>query len=518
MTKTELKIALEEFNRRCKFIKEATYEGLFKETSAEQEARIKMLLQPENYTQFFDYYFGMNTPIPLADAPCASFHQTSYEKAFYNPWIVQFRKWFRGSGKSIHTDVGNFTHLKENDELRFGLLIGQNEDHAKRLLSDLQGHLVSNERYIKDFGKQHSYGSWSDGNFECQDGTYFKGLGIDQPFRGLRNGSDRVDAASLDDVEDRKIAKNKDRVKERGEKVTGDLVKAFGKKRGRLFIPNNYIVRGGLLDYIEKEMKDNPNVDISEVNLSDKDGNPTWKERYTKEDIININKRTDHYTSQREDYNNPIEKGKRFKEEWIRYKAIPKDVVWDALLSYWDLSYTTNGDYKACAIIGVYNGVMYVLDVFCRRCDISEAMAWHYEIMKHYHAKQGLIMNCYYDATAAQKAVYEPIFTQYANASGWLQIPMPDLTQRVDKHLRIDATLTNVLFNGTLVFAEYLKDTPDMEAAARQLLSFEKGTKDPDDFPDALESAVRKVQSYIIDYSEQTWGSPMIVQRRRGGY
>ncbi len=517
MTKTELKAAIEEFNRRCKFIKEATYEGLFKETAEEQEARIKMLLKPENYTKFFDYYYGMGTPIPLADAPCADFHQSSYESAFHNPWIVQLRMWFRGAAKSIHTNVGNFTHLKENDELSFGLLIGQNEDHAKRLLGDIQGHLMSNERYIKDFGTQFSYGSWADGNFECQDGTFFKGLGIDQPFRGLRNGANRVDGVSLDDVEDRKIAKNKERVKERGEKITGDVVKAFGKKRGRLIVPNNYIVKNGLLDYIMHEMKDNPNLEISRVDLSDKDGNPTWKERYTKEDVKNINQRTDYYTSQREDYNNPIEKGKRFKEEWIRFREIPKNVVWEALLSYWDLSYTANGDYKACAIIGVYKGTMYVLDVFCRRCDISEAMTWHYETMKRY-AKEGLKPICYYDATAAQKAVYNPIFIQYAAAYNFYEMPMADLSQRVDKHLRIDATLTNVLFNGTLVFSADLKDTPDMEAATVQLLSFEKGTRLPDDFPDALESAVRKTQVYAIDLGEGNWSNPMIVQRKRGGF
>lgn len=517
MTKTELKAAIEEFNNRCKFIKESTYEGLFKETSEQQEARIKHLLKPENYTKFFDYYFGMDTPIPLADAPCGYFHQSSYETAFYNPWIVQFRMWFRGAAKSIHTNVGNFCHLKENKELSFGLLIGQNEDHAKRLLGDIQSHLTSNERYIKDFGMQTTYGNWSEGNFECKDGSFFKGLGIDQPFRGLRHGANRVDTVSLDDVEDRKIAKNKERVKERGEKVTGDVIKAFGKKRGRMFVPQNYIVKNGLVDYLLNEMKDNPNVDVSKVNLSDKDGNPSWKERYSKQDVININSRTDYFTSQREDYNNPIEKGKRFKSDWIRYRAIPENVVWEALLCYWDLSYTTNGDYKACAIIGVYKGQLYVLDVFCRRCDISEAISWHYNTMKRYAAK-GLKPMAYYDATAAQKAVYNPIFIQQAAAHQFFEIPMADLSQRVDKHLRIDATLTNVLFNGTLVFADYLEGTPDMEAAVVQLLGFEKGTKNPDDFPDALESAVRKTQVYAMDYGGNSWGTPMIVQRRRGGF
>ena len=264
-------------------------------------------------------------------------------------------------------------------------------------------------------------------------------------------------------------------------------------------------------------MRDNPNFEVSQVNLSDDHGNPTWHQRYSIADVININTRTDYYTSQREDYNNPIEKGKRFKSEWIRFTETPKNTEWDTLVSYWDLSYTTAGDYKACAIIGAANGVFKVLDVFCRRCDISEAMDWHFMTMKRY-AKAGLKALCYYDATAAQKAVYEPIFLQAAAKHKFYEMPMPDLSQRVDKHLRIDATLTNVLFNGTLTFCNSLEGTPDMDAALQQILSFEKGTRLPDDFPDALESGVRKIQLFAVDHSTNEWARPTIVKRSRGGF
>jgi len=517
MNKTELKYQHERWLERGKELRAATFESLIKETPEEQERRIKWLLKPENYTKFFDYYFGAGTPIPLADAPCARFHQESYERVFKNPHIVQLRQWFRGAAKSIHTNVGNVTHLKQNNELSFAVIVGQTEDHAQLLLSDLQLHFKFNERYIKDFGDQHTYGSWADGEFETRDGTFFKALGIDQPFRGLRRGANRVDFCSVDDVEDRKIAKNKQRIKERGEKITGDIVKGFSLHRGRLIIPNNYIIKDGLLDYVKKEMKDNPNLEVHTVNLSDDKGNPSWPERYTKQMVKTINASTDYYTSQREDYNNPIEKGKRFKEEWIRFREIPKDVVWEALVSYWDLSYKATGDFKANAILGVYRGRIYVIDVFVRQCDISEAIRWHFQRMKELAAK-GLKPVCYYDATAAQKEVYQPIWIQEAAKSRFYEIPMPDLSQRVDKHLRIDATLTNVLFNGTLVFNKELEGTDDMEAAKRQLLSFEKGTKEPDDFPDALESGVRKIQTFALDFGSGNQTQPLIVKRKRGGF
>lgn len=518
MTKTELKIALENFHARGKEIADATYKTIYKESSEQQEARIKRLLKPENYTKFFDYYFGMYSGDPLADAPCADFHQSSYEKVFYNPFIKQMREWYRGAAKSIHTNVGNFLHLKENNELFFALIVGQNEDHAALLLGDIQVHLQYNEKYIKDFGMQHTYGTWASGEFETEDNRYFKGLGIDQPFRGLRKGKNRIDIVSIDDIEDRKIAKNKIRVKERGEKITGDIGKAFGLHRGRIIVPNNYIVKDGLLDYLKKQWENNPNLDIDRVNLCDGKGNPSWHQRLTREDVKRINADTDYYTSQREDYNNPIEKGKRFKQEWIRYQEVPPMEEFFLFLGYWDLSYKKDGDFKAYALIGVSGGKMYVLHVYCRQSEVTEAVSWHYDLLQKLTIVGVKAIN-YFDATAAQGIVHSPVFQQESLRRHFFEVPIEDHSQSGDKHNRIDTTLTNVLFNGTLVFAEYLKDTPDMKAAEQQLLAFQKGTTSPDDFPDALENAVRKVQTYAMQGGGITDNTtPLIVPRTTGGF
>lgn len=222
MTKTELKEAKERYFILSKMIKESTCKSLENESTDQQQVRIKRLLKPENYIDFFDYYFGVNSGLPLADAPSAKFHQESYEKVFKDNKIRQFREWYRGAAKSIHTNVGNILHLKENNELFFALLIGANEGLSKILLSDLQMHLESNERIIKDFGQQLSYGNWADGEFQTKDGRFFKSLGLNQPFRGLRFGQYRPDFASVDDCEDRDRAKRPEMVRKYGEKITGD--------------------------------------------------------------------------------------------------------------------------------------------------------------------------------------------------------------------------------------------------------------------------------------------------------
>lgn len=513
MTATEYKTALENFKLKSKMIKELTYDSIVKESTEEQEERIEFLLKPENYTKFFDYYFGVGVAHSLADAPCADFHQSSYEKVFADPFIIQMRKWYRGSAKSIHTNVGNVCHLKENDELFFGVLIGRNENFAKILLSDLQTHLQYNERYIKDFGMQMSYGSWADGEFDTVDGRKFKGLGLNQPFRGLRSGAYRIDFASVDDCEDRKQAKNEILIAEYTEKIAGDLGKAFHLRRGRLLVPNNHIVKNGLLDGIKESFKDSPHFDEMIVNLSDENGVPTWHQRLTKKDVKQINSKTDYYTSQREDYNNPIEKGKLFKAEWLKYEDIPGTTIWDGAVAHWDLSYTRNGDFKACALLGFKNGKIHLLDVFCRQCDLPEAMEWHFAKLREYNLK-GVSVLSFYDASVAQAAVFLPSWLAAAEREKYGSVPLPNHTS-TDKHLRIEATLTDVFFNKLIVIDKKLKNTHDWQKAEEQILSFEKGTKAHDDFPDTLENAVRLGRTYFgYSTSSENSSRPVIGRKK----
>lgn len=526
MTNTELKEAKERYFMLSKMIRELTYDSLVKETDEQQKERVKRLLKPENYTEFFDYYFGMNSGLPLADAPSSKFHQSSYENVYRDKRIRQFRMWFRGAAKSIHTNVGNILHLKENNELFFAILIGANEGLAKILLSDLQVHLESNERLIKDFGSQLSYGNWADGEFQTKDGKFFKALGLNQPFRGLRFGQYRPDFASVDDCEDRDRARKPEMVRKYGEKITGDLKKAFHKERGRLIIPNNYIVKDGLLDYIKDKFKDSKHLDISKVDLATKnitaqncrkedDWEPSWDERYTKEDVISIVEDDDYYTSQREDFNNPIEEGKLFKSEEIFCVKIATNEIFDAVLDHWDLSYSGSGDYKAGVLLGVKGIKLFVLEVFCQRCEINSAMEVRAAWVKKY-LKKGLHVLGFFDATAAQQAVYTPIILQSAEDNNCSNIPMP-MHQEGDKHNRIATGIRNILFRKLLYWDDSLaqREKKDYEAFMKQVFSFEKGTSSNDDAPDTLERAITLAQNHFGFSKEQgSNGKPALGKRK----
>lgn len=513
MTKSELKVVIENYQRQSKIIQALSYQSLFKETTAQQEKRVERLLKPENYLEFFEYYYGVNSGLALADAPCARFHLDSYVKLYRNPLIKQQRRWFRGAAKSIHTNVGNVSHLKQNKELKFGLIVGKTQDHSNLLLSDLQLHLESNERFIKDFGLQMQYGSWADGQFETNDKTFFMALGLNQPFRGLRSGANRPDFVSIDDVEDRKQAKNIDLTKENVQKLTGDLGKAGQKGRFRQVMANNYIVKDGIVDGYADKNKKSPNLHIMTVNLTDKNGNPSWPERYTKDECIAIVEDTDYHTSQREDFNNPIEEGKRIKEEWIKFKATHGNQIHNGLIEFWDLSFSNGGDFKAGALVSLDKGRAHVLELFNRQCARPDAMDMHYEWQKKYNAK-GMSIISFYDATASQKSVYEPEWLVACEENNAADIPFDDHASG-DKHDRIDATLTGTFKRGLITFDERLQDTDDWENTKNHILAFEKGCKSPDDILDALESCVRKGR-LLFGYSqkEDSNQKPVIGKRR----
>ncbi len=518
MTKQELKEAWDRYNRMSAHIREATTVSLVKESTEEAEQRIKRLLHPKNYAQFFDYYFGMGTSIPLADSPCADWHTSTLVELYEMRNIFQLRRAHRGGAKSIHGNVGHPIHLMLKDELYFALTVGKNADRAKLLLADMQIQLENNQRLIQDFGEFKQYGSWADGEFETQGGRYFLGLGIDQPFRGLRRNSHRLSLANFDDLEDREEALNPDLVLKRVEKITGDVVGAFGKDLRRSVVSNNYITDSGILAKLMEWYEGNPIFRDHKIDFYDKNGRPTWHQRYSMKEAKELERSTVPVIWEREYMNNPIEVGKLFKEKWIRMEKTHGNWAFDGLLLFWDLSYKKDGDYKAMALIGSKNDKLYCLDVFCRKCDITEAVSYHYDLMEKLH-KKGLTPLAFYDATASQEEVFRPVFVTEANKRKFYQIPMPNRATGLDKHLRIEATLTNLLFYGNLVFSDKLTGTHDWKNAKRQIMTFQKGTKAHDDFPDALECACRLAGEYFTMTGENIGDfEPMFDEHEREGF
>lgn len=547
MTKKEYKELLERFKLRSEFINKSTIDTIVEETPEQQEERIKMLLEPDNYGLLFNYYFGKDAPEPMADSDCAWYHTSIYKDLYYNDFITLFNIIFRGGAKSTHANMGYPFALKQSKIARFFLTVGANEVRAAMLLQDLQVQFECNNRIIKDFGKQKGYGGWADGQFETTDRCTFMALGIDQPFRGLRLNGVRLEYASIDDIEDMKKAMNPRLTKEYVNKVTGDIQGAFSKNSERTIVNNNYFVEKGFIENLAlKKGIDLRKIDTKrntirkekfaslylinlttkyydQINVNNIDTwEPSWKERYTHEDCLRKKEQYEHdkETLSGENYNTPINVGKRIKKSMIRMvepKTFDKYIV---IVGNWDFAYSDAACYKAMAILGVNGLQMTCLDIFCRQtADIDTALEYHYTRANKIISVNSSTM-FYYDASVAQESIYEPVLYRAARKHKSFCIPMAQKSS-VDKHIKIDTTLVSVLITGLLDFSVELEQNPDWEEAKAQMLNFEKGGKYPVDFPDALTDAILKAQEYLNggdDEDESSSSAPVFGERKRGGY
>lgn len=543
MTKKEFNDLLERFKIKSLQISQATIGSIIKETSEAQEKRIKQLLKPENYGRFFNYYFGKDTPIPLADSDCAWFHNDVYKDLYSQKFLTLFNIIFRGGAKSTHANLGYPFALKESHLAKFFLTVGANENRALMLLQDLQVQFENNHRIINDFGTQKSWGSWSEGQFETTDRCTFMALGIDQPFRGLRANGVRLQYASIDDVEDRKKALNKTLIDEYVDKITGDIQGAFSKDSERMIINNNYFTNNGIIANLMKKKGFNPkklktteNIVLKEeyatlylVNLTTKyyqeiEANPelcvpSWN-RFSVEDCLRKIKqyKNDKATLSNEYYNTPVKVGRLFKPEQIKYVKPKPLKEYELLVGFWDFSYTAQGDTKAFTLVGCDPKNYTVLDVFCKNCDISVALDYHFNNSKRWFKENSNII-IFYDANVAQEAIYSPILMLAASKFRSLVIPLPTHNS-TDKYIKISTILGSAFGGGKLAFSEDLQNNPDWEDAQFQLLSFEKGSKIHDDWPDSFAECMQQVQLLYSLSDDDCNNTPKVIikQRKRGGY
>jgi hypothetical protein len=490
VSKRELDAVLQAFKDKCRFVREATKESLFQETTAQQEARMKELHKPGNYAKWFDYYFGLGANEAMADSPTAPFHAKGAHWLRNMRRITLFNVLPRGWAKSVHGNIGWPMYLKETDIMKLMALFSPNELAALIQLSDIRVQLEANERIIKDYGLQKSYGDWQAKKFQTKDGSMFMAFGIDQPVVGLRNGKYRLHYCNLDDLEDRRAEDKETTIDARVDKVKNEIEPAFDKDVKRLAITNNYCVEGGFMDKMLAEKEGKRTTRKIWVPALDKDGNSMWRERFSNEYLEEEREDLGEDTFLSEKMHKPVKKGKVFKAEWITWvNARPLD-QYDLLLFRWDLSYKKEGDYKAGILTGFKGPEIDVLSVFCRRCDPAEYMEWYGQQQREWRDK-GVSVLQYYDAIANQSVTFGEKFEQAYQEGTIIEVPMADVSSNQNKEARIEAGLSSPLQSGHLRFTKGVKNTPDWKSAEKQLLGFKKGGNMNDDFPDDLEACVR---------------------------
>ncbi len=499
MSKTKNKQALKRFAERCRLIIESTSINIL-ESDEVKEKRIRRA--KKDYAYFVSYYFPH-----YATAPCADFHIKAANRIKRTPQAREVLMWARGHAKSTHSNILIPLWLKIQDthSFRVMVLVGKSQDNAITLISDLQAELEHNQRYIHDFGVQLKYGSWEEGRFVTKDDRAFYALGRGQSPRGLRYRQYRPDYIVVDDLDDDELCRNPARVEKMYDWLLEALFGAMDMGRGRFIMVGNLISKTSVLAKVHA----NKAFHTIRVNALDKNGAPSWKEKYTLQDIRSMIDTLGYRKSQKELFNNPIVEGAVFKQEWLQWE---KPLAWSKykhIVAYCDPSFKNSrtSDFKAIMVVGSTGTRLHILKAFVRKCSIAEMVRWFFDF--HQNLPDSVVVDYYMEANFAQDLIIDE-FDKESQARGVLLPLRKDTRKKPDKFARIEA-ISPLFERGLITLNAREKDNSDMQTFIEQLLAFEKGSRSHDDAPDALEGAVyllsrnmRKSKNKYIVATRQT--------------
>ena len=524
-TIAEFKKVQEEWREHCRQIQNLTdTKSLVRENATQKEQRIRRL--QKDYAAFCEYYFphfltlrDKVTGEPIRIIHNATFHNQAAAKVKNTPNLKAVFKWPRGHAKSTHFDIfmplwlmfqpnGGYKHGASRTQSRTGsdfaeakhvfkqtvslinfmVLVGKSEDSAKRLLGDIQAELQYNKRIIADFGKQMSLGNWTEGEFQTKDGVCFLACGRGQSPRGLRKREARPDYIVIDDLDDDELCRNEKRVRELTDWVKEALFGALDVGRGRFLMVGNLISKNSVLANICATK----GVHVSEIKAVDKDGNPVWREKWTKQEAREYADFVGYRAWNKEMMHNPISSGTIFKAEWIRYKKMLPMHKYEQLVCYTDPSFksTTANDYKASSLWGKTGNELHLIDTYVRQDTVTGMVRWLYNLYEALPENVSVLF--FMEANFMQDIILDE-FTTEGNNRGY-QLPIaPDTRKKPEKIQRIEA-VSPLWERGFVFYNEALKDTPDMTVHIEQTLALERGSRIHDDAPDSDEGAIYILQ------------------------
>lgn len=438
-----------------------------------------------DYGFFVEYYFPH-----FAKCACGEFQTEAANLILKNRNLKAVFKWARAHAKSTHMDVFIPMWLKCQKERQINVMVivGKSQDNADTLLSDIQAELQYNRRYIHDYGEQYNSGSWSEGEFVTRDDVAFFARGRGQSPRGLRYRDHRPDYIVIDDLDDDELCQNEARVSKLTDWVKEALFGALDGGRGRFIMVGNLIGKNSVLARIAATK----GVHVSQVNIRDKNGRVTWKEKWTEEEVEDLEQFMGYRSFQKEYMNNPITEGAVFKNDWIRWKPMNDLREYEHLVAYCDPSFksSTKNDYKAIKFWGKKTTELHNLRNFVRQCTTAEMVRWFYDL--HESLPEGAVCDYYIEANFLQDILLDE-FAVEGNIRGY-QLPIrADKRKKVDKFQRIES-ISPLWERGFVWYNEALKNDRDTLTGLEQLLALEKGSRTHDDAPDADEGAIYILQ------------------------
>ena len=509
------------------------------------------LLSPARYGDWCRAYFPH-----LCTSAISIFQRDTFLELIGKRKIIQMRCWHRGAGKSTHARTLIPIWMMLTKQCRRFDFIGAEEIQAKAHLKGIREELSSNSALLSAYnggksmivggskgGKGSSYAVDSIG--DC----YFRAWALEQSVRGTNINGLRLQYVVIDDIESDTKSISEGVLLKHIKTITGGILPGFSNDGFMKFvICNNKHRRNGLIERLENKwrrsgleyfsysqidlLRARPfgKLDLDEYGDSEDKTtklrraresaswmNYTWRGVYEAEFAYEKSRSMGRTQFDREYMNVPLSDRNVFHPENFKYyEGEKEDYRERQLFMFWDFSRTLTGDYKAGVLIDYRVGRdlhpmvsgqakgrlqflgMYVLDLFCLKCEIEEAMRWHFEKSEYWRGRCRNIQ-CFYDATSTQKDTYEPLLASVHEGLGLIGL-MPDPVSQGGREKKKDRIISSLeyKFKSKIVYFNDKIDKHHMDNAYNQMISFTKDSRAHDDFPDALAAAAYQANKYYV--------------------
>lgn len=506
----------------CERIRSVTNTSVPVNESDEAKERRKLELQadfPRFCKFYFSHYFDKDGEGNIT-SDFGWFHKRAAKDIINDPKVFCVLEWPREHAKSVFADTLMAMFLYANGELTGMMLGSANEKKAAKLLGDVQAELEANQLILHDYGQLVHSGSWKDAYFSLVDGTGFWAFGRGQSPRGTRNATKRPNYGVIDDIDDREIVRNQERVKDAVKWVIEDFYGALSIKGGRMVIAGNRIHKKSILAHLvgDVEPGDPKRARLTHIKVfafenpkthgkaDAQQGKPAWKERYTAAELLDKMEILGYYATRREFFHEHFEEGLIFKNEWIQWAKPLAIEKYDALVVYTDPSFkeTKDADYKATVLLGKTGRHIHILKAWVRQATATAMVKVAYDI----YDEVGAAALYFIEANFLQDRLLED-YEAEGEARGY-QLPIRgDKRKKEHKEARIE-NLSPLMERGLMVFSEAERQNTDMQVLVQQFMGFPYAH---DDGPDAVEGGTHYLQRMV----RSTNFKPRMGKYKRGG-
>lgn len=462
------------------------------EVSEGEKAEKRKEIEP-NYGKWFAFIF------PHYKSKCATYHILMAELLIKHKNIRLLGEIFRSGAKSVHGDMGIplYLYLVHKD-LFFMLLMGETENKAKRLLSDIQAELQYNEILKTYYGNRFQFGSWAEGDFTTTDGVVFLAMGFGQNPRGARVQNRRPDYIVVDDVDNKRHVNNDRLMREAVDYITEDIWGLFDSTDGGterfVYLNNNFhknSITNRLKIYFKEVIQKNKEQKIKSDTVfkvitvpAVKDlvsFQPNWPEKTSAKYWKNKFNNMPYRSFMREYMHVHISDGSVFKFEDMLYTDPLPLKEYDAIGMYGDMSYKENADYKALIIAAKKGRQFHILYCYLRQKSRRDAAKWLYDLYDDQTLNRYNIRYMIEGLFAQDEFVND--FDTEGDERGFHIPIIADKRPKEGKYDRIESL--SGFFERHNVYFSKAQMNSDMQTLVDQFLSFEKGSQAHDDGPDA---------------------------------